>query len=153
MWRLIALSVATCVVMGGLMALLAPFVPNIYNTSEDVRRMATEFLYIVSFMMPFFAFTHACYFTLPLRRKDAYYDVFRLRLYLVRIVSGCVLPCEFYRYADHSAVPLRAVIGDYQMRNRIRSAEKGCLGTKHRSESGTAHGIMNKKGVSNANAT
>lgn len=63
-WRLIALSVATCVVMGGLMALLAPFVPNIYNTSEDVRRMATEFLYIVSFMMPFFAFTHACYFTL-----------------------------------------------------------------------------------------
>ena len=63
-WRLIALSVATCVVMGGLMALLAPFVPNIYNTSEDVRHMATEFLYIVSFMMPFFAFTHACYFTL-----------------------------------------------------------------------------------------
>lgn len=63
-WRLIALSVATCVVMGSLMALLAPFVPNIYNTTNDVRRMATEFLYVVSFMMPFFAFTHACYFTL-----------------------------------------------------------------------------------------
>ena len=46
-----------------------------------------------------------------------------------------------------------AVIGDYKMRNRIRSVEKGRLGTKHRSESGTAHSIMNKKGVSNANAT
>ena len=63
-WRLIALSVATCIVMGSLMALAAPFVPNIYNTTDDVRKMATEFLYIVSFMMPFFAFTHACYFTL-----------------------------------------------------------------------------------------
>lgn len=92
-------------------------------------------------------------FYAPLRRKDAYYDVFRLRLYLVRIVSDCILSCEFHTNADYSAVPLRAVIGDYKMRNRIRSVEKGRLGTKHRSESGTAHSIMNKKGVSNANAT
>lgn len=63
-WRLIALSVATCAVMGTVMALVAPFVPYIYNTSGEVRGMATEFLYVVSVMMPFFAFTHACYFTL-----------------------------------------------------------------------------------------
>ena len=115
--------------------------------------MATEFLYIVSFMMPFFAFTHACYFTLRSGGKTLITMFFRLRLYLVRIVSDCILSCEFHTNADYSAVPLRAVIGDYKMRNRIRSVEKGRLGTKHRSESGTAHSIMNKKGVSNANAT
>lgn len=100
-----------------------------------------------------FRFYARMLFYAPFRWEDADYDVFRLRLYLVRIVSGCILPCEFHWHADHSAVPLRAVIGDYQMRNRIRSVEKGRLGTKHRPKNGTARSIMNKKDVSNVNAT
>ena len=63
-WRLITLSVLTCVVMGGLMALLAPYVPYVYNTEAHVREMATDFLYVVAGLMPVFAFANCSYFTL-----------------------------------------------------------------------------------------
>lgn len=63
-WRLILLSVGSCVVMGMLLAVSAPFIPHVYNTTEEIRYMATQFLWIVAGMMPFHAFTHACYFTL-----------------------------------------------------------------------------------------
>ena len=62
--RTMALSIASCFVMGALMALCAPFVPEIYNTSAEVKWMATEFLWIVSAMMPLFSFSHCCYFTM-----------------------------------------------------------------------------------------
>ncbi len=63
-WRLIALSCASCIVMGGIMALISPIVPNIYNTEPHVREMATKFLLTVAVLMPVFAFAHASYFTL-----------------------------------------------------------------------------------------
>ncbi len=63
-WRLIALAVATCAVMGGAMAILAPFIPKVYNVEADVRSMATKLLYIVSVLMPVYAFAHNCYFTI-----------------------------------------------------------------------------------------
>ena len=63
-WRLLALSVATCLIMGGLMAAAAPFIPLIYNTTAAVRGLATELLFVVAAMMPFYAFAHGCYFTL-----------------------------------------------------------------------------------------
>ena len=63
-WRLLALSVATCLIMGGLMAAAAPFIPLIYNTTSAVRGLATELLFVVAAMMPFYAFAHGCYFTL-----------------------------------------------------------------------------------------
>ncbi len=63
-WRLIALSIVICLVMGGIMALLAPYIPNIYNTETHVKEMATKFLYVVAGLMPVFSFSHCCYFTL-----------------------------------------------------------------------------------------
>lgn len=62
--RIMALSIAACFVMGSLMALCAPFIPQIYNTTDTVKQMATEFLYVVSVMMPLFSFSHCCYFTM-----------------------------------------------------------------------------------------
>ncbi len=63
-WRLIALSIATCLVMGGFMAALAPLIPEIYNTEPHVKEMATKFLFIVAGLMPVFSFAHCSYFTL-----------------------------------------------------------------------------------------
>lgn len=63
-WRLIAFSVEIGIIMGAVMALFSPLVPKIYNTEPEVRQMATEFLYVVCIMMPFYAFSHDCYFTL-----------------------------------------------------------------------------------------
>lgn len=63
-WRVLALSVATCMIMGGLLAACAPFIPYMYNTTPTVRKIATELLFTVAAMMPFYAFSHGCYFTL-----------------------------------------------------------------------------------------
>lgn len=63
-WQLLTLSVGCCVVMGGIMACLAPFIPHIYNTEPEVKRLATYFLFTVAALMPVFAFAHNCYFTL-----------------------------------------------------------------------------------------
>lgn len=63
-WQLLALSVGCCLIMGGIMACLAPFIPHIYKTEPEVKQMATYFLFVVATLMPVFAFAHNCYFTL-----------------------------------------------------------------------------------------
>ena len=62
--KIIALSIATCLFFGIALAVAAPFIPRLYKTSEEVMHLATRFLWVAAFMMPFYAFTHACYFTL-----------------------------------------------------------------------------------------
>lgn len=62
--KLIAFAVAMCVAVGALMALLAPYVPRIYNTTANVKAMAGELLMVSAAMMPVNAFTNCCYFTL-----------------------------------------------------------------------------------------
>ena len=62
--KLIAASVGLCVIIGGLLLLVAPLFPAIYNTTADVKELATIFLRISAVFLPVQAFTHACYFTL-----------------------------------------------------------------------------------------
>ena len=63
-WRLICFGVALSLVMGALLAVASPFIPHIYNTTADVRSLATVFMLILACTMPFMAFSHCCYFTL-----------------------------------------------------------------------------------------
>ena len=63
-WRLLFLSVTVCVVMGGLLIAVAPFIPMLYNTTETVRETAKQLLFVVAALMPFYAFAHGTYFTL-----------------------------------------------------------------------------------------
>lgn len=62
--KLIALSVLLCTAVGVVMVFLAPLVPEIYNTTATVKRIACDLLYVSAAMMPVNAFTNACYFTL-----------------------------------------------------------------------------------------
>ena len=62
--KLIAFSMAICVVIGAVMAALAPVIPKLYNTSDSVRHLATELLLVVAVCMPMHSFTNSCYFTL-----------------------------------------------------------------------------------------
>lgn len=62
--KLLAFAVALSTVFGALMALLAPVIPKLYNTQEEVRMLATQFLTVVALLMPFHAFTNGSYFTL-----------------------------------------------------------------------------------------
>ena len=62
--KLIAFSVALSTCVGIVMALLAPLLPQLYNTSDSVKQMASDMLWVSAAMMPFNAFTNTCYFTL-----------------------------------------------------------------------------------------
>jgi Na+-driven multidrug efflux pump len=63
-WRLMLLSVGACVVVGGAMALLSPYFPRLYNTTDDVRHLASSFMLTMALFMPTYAVSHCCFFTL-----------------------------------------------------------------------------------------
>ncbi len=62
--KLIFMSVVMSTMMGLLMLLIAPFFPQIYNTTEEIRSLATKFIIVPAICMPMYAFMHASYFTL-----------------------------------------------------------------------------------------
>ena len=62
--KLLALSVASGVVFGVLMASVSGLFPRLYNTTEEVRQLATWLICINAVMMPFISYTNATYFTL-----------------------------------------------------------------------------------------
>ena len=62
--KLIAVAVASCLVFGGLMALVGDAFPHIYNTTDSVRHIATRIIWICAAFMPFHSYCNATYFTL-----------------------------------------------------------------------------------------
>ena len=62
--KLVFTSVVSCLFFGGVMAALSGLFPMLYNTSGDVRQLATQFILIGAVMMPFNSYTNASYFTL-----------------------------------------------------------------------------------------
>lgn len=62
--KMICFSVLCCLVIGFTMSLFRNLFPAIYKTEPQVRSLAADFILITSVMMPFYAFLHACYFTL-----------------------------------------------------------------------------------------
>ena len=62
--KLVAVSVASGVVFGALMAAVAGVFPGIYNTTVAVRELATRLILISALLMPCSAYTNAAYFTL-----------------------------------------------------------------------------------------
>ena len=62
--RLIFCSALCAVFTMGLMAASAPFFPLLYNTTDDVRRLATYFLFVSACILPSQAVCNAAYFTL-----------------------------------------------------------------------------------------
>ena len=62
--KLLVVSVFSGLVFGGLMASVSGLFPHIYNTSEDVRTLATILICLNALAMPFNSYTNATYFTL-----------------------------------------------------------------------------------------
>lgn len=62
--KLIAFSVASCIVIAVIVIFLAPLFPELYNTESDVKEYARNFIIIAALFMPQHAFLHATYFTL-----------------------------------------------------------------------------------------
>ncbi|PNT92113.1 MATE family efflux transporter [Clostridium thermosuccinogenes] len=63
-WRLMFFNVCICIVVGGALAVTSPFIPYIYNTTDDVRMLATRFMLTCAMYMGFNAVTNCVYFTI-----------------------------------------------------------------------------------------
>ncbi len=62
--RLLALAVAACTVIGGILAVASPYIPLLYNTEPAVQHTATQLFWVVAATMPFHAYTHCAYFVI-----------------------------------------------------------------------------------------
>lgn len=62
--KLLWFSVFIVVIIGAVMMLFAPVFPKIYNTTDEIKSLATSLIMIVAFFMPVHAFNNSAYFTL-----------------------------------------------------------------------------------------
>ncbi|MBQ9785360.1 MAG: MATE family efflux transporter [Clostridia bacterium] len=62
--KMIAFAGLMGLVAGALIAVCAPFFPMIYNTTEEVRTMATHLTFVIAAFAPFHAILNSSYFTL-----------------------------------------------------------------------------------------
>ena len=62
--KLIVFATAVAAACGVLMAVCSPVFPRLYNTTEDVRHLASQMLIIMAIGLPPVSFTLSCYFTL-----------------------------------------------------------------------------------------
>lgn len=99
-WRLVVLAVGSNVVMGALLALLAPAIPHIYNTEPHVREIATQMLYVFAVMMPLYSFCHCCYFTLRSGGRTIITFLFD------SVYTWCVSVAVAYVLAYRTALPI-----------------------------------------------
>ena len=106
-WRLLSLTVMSCLAMGGIMLIIAPFIPLIYNTSDHVRHTATELLDVVAVTMPLLGFSHSCYFTLRSGGRT-----FITMLFDCVFIWGVSFTAAYTlaNFTDLSIVPLYAIV-------------------------------------------
>lgn len=101
--KLISFSVFSCVVIGGILAIIAPIFPMLYNTSQAVKDLATTFIRIAACCMPMHAFMHATYFTMRSGGKTIVTFLFdSVYLWVISIPLAYVLS----RYTGLHIVPL-----------------------------------------------
>jgi putative MATE family efflux protein len=70
-WRMAALSIMSTFVMGTLLALAAPLIPQVYNTEPEIRQLATRYIWVVAACMPINAYANVAYFTMRSGGKTA----------------------------------------------------------------------------------
>lgn len=63
-YRLLFLTIVVCLSFGIVLAIIAPFVPYLYNVSQDVRVQSTQFMWVVASLMWVFAFNAGIFFIL-----------------------------------------------------------------------------------------
>lgn len=62
--KMIAFSVAVSIAIGAVYAVAAIFIPQIYNTTDEVRLLATRLMQLSALVFPLDAFVNAAYFAL-----------------------------------------------------------------------------------------
>ncbi len=110
--KLMFTSVFSCLIFGGLMAAVSGLFPKIYNTTDDVRALATKLICISAMMMPFNAYTNACYFTLRSGGKTLVTFLFdSCYVWVVCVPLAFILS----RYTTLAIIPLYAICQSMDM--------------------------------------
>lgn len=123
--KLLALAVALGVVVGGAVALVAPLLPRLYNTTDSVKALATSLLVVYSLLTPVQSFTNVAYFTLRSGGKTIITFIFDCAF-----IWGLSVPAAFI-LAHYTSVPIlplfiavqaleliKSVIGYFLLRSR-----------------------------------
>ena len=123
--KLIAFSLFLSAVVGLLMAMIAPKIPQLYNTTDAVKALAVKLLLFYAAMMPLFSYTNSCYFTLRSGGKTVITFVFDSLFVWVMCI-----PLAYFlsRYTELSIVPMylavellnliKCAIGFFLVKNR-----------------------------------
>lgn len=93
--KMIVFSVFCCVIMAVLMFVVGGFFPGIYNTTEEIKTLATSFIAVSAIIMPFCAFSHASYFTLRSGGKTVVTFLFDSVFTWVIVVPAAYLLAHF----------------------------------------------------------
>ncbi len=104
--KLLFASVTSGLVFGGLLACVSGLFPRIYNTTDEVRHLATMLICINAAMMPFASYTNATYFTL--RSGGQTMVTFLFDSCFVWVVCVPLAFC-LSRFTDIPIVPLFAI--------------------------------------------
>ena len=98
--KMMFFSFSCCVVIGGIMAVVAPLFPNLYNTSSEIKDLARMFITVAAVCMPLQALTHCTYFTLRSGGKTVITFIFDSFF-----VWAVVIPVAFCLFLGLEKVP------------------------------------------------
>ena len=63
-YKIITFSTLVCIGVGTMLYIVAPFFPAIFNTSDEVKQMATSLIRVSAMTMPIGGYLHSTYFTI-----------------------------------------------------------------------------------------
>ena len=124
--RLITFTVVLHVIIGTILVLTAPYIPYIYNTTDEVRSLTITLLYISGAVLPVTAFMHTCYFTVRSGGKTIITFLFDCGFTWCVVLPLVVCLCSFtdlpmaviFLLAQLSEV-IKAVIGFWMLKSGI----------------------------------
>lgn len=62
--RLAVISIFLCLISGVLLAITSFFFPKVYNTTEEIKQIASHLILVSAIFMPVYAYENAAYFTI-----------------------------------------------------------------------------------------
>lgn len=62
--KMCVFAVLTSIGVALILVVIAPFFPLFYNTTDEIRNLATQFIWVFALVTPFNSFSNAAYFTL-----------------------------------------------------------------------------------------
>lgn len=113
--KLAAFTVFMCVITGVFQALIAPIFPQVYNTTDGVRHIATGLILIQAIFSPLYGFENACYFTIRSGGKTVITFIFdSCAIWLVNLPTAALL-------IHFTSLPILAVYTIVQCTNIVKS--------------------------------